>query len=171
MFDYWDYMVAWEGIHTGCLTRSNVMDMTAAEVLWKKPPGIRYPTVGGYIRALERTGAWPLDDTWTKEAANTILDRLDDFEDDRKASSCPSCSHDCTQGVESTVDMVRKYLDGLCLGCVRDSGKSVRKKATNVWDVMEGHRDMVYHATLVLFQLRGKSVEQRKADTVLGSIE
>lgn len=113
------------------------------------PCPCRLSTVGGYVRALEQTAAWPLDDTWTKETANTILARLDDFGFGRKVTGCSDCNQDFQGGVRSAVKVVRRYFDGLCLDCMRenemiDKMKTRNKIRINVWDALEksyGHRE------------------------------
>lgn len=85
------------------------------------PCPCRLATVGGYVRALEQTEAWPLDDTWTKESTNTILARLEDFGYNRKATDCGECDQDFGGGVATTVRMVRDYFDGLCLDCMQET--------------------------------------------------
>lgn len=75
-------------------------------------------TAGRYFSELVRTGAYPLEDTFGKCSARSILTRLDGFSMGPLRGECDSCDIDWEDVVDRAVRRTKRYFDGLCLDCM-----------------------------------------------------
>jgi hypothetical protein len=75
-----------------------------------------------FNRALYKTGAWPLEDTWLRESPVVVLRELDRFEyiNNEKCNTdhCTWCTRDFSKIVLVAKTEVLRHFDGLCIDCL-----------------------------------------------------
>ncbi|QDS75098.1 hypothetical protein FKW77_007093 [Venturia effusa] len=91
------------------------------------PCTCRADTVSGYERALQRTQAYPLEETWHKNCADDILSRLKDFGYTVPSGACGNCTQNYTREIAHAISGVRTYFDGLCLDCMNASKRKTSR--------------------------------------------
>lgn len=91
-------------------------------------------TVFYYLCELRRVDIWPMEEISTRESINTMLEWLNDFDEEKMRSKisssafgskalCYRCNRSWKQIVDAAIKKVKKYFAGLCLDCM---GKSKR---------------------------------------------
>lgn len=91
----------------------------------------RKATEFDYLDKLIVREVFPIDDYTGKNSINTLLNRLHGFSYVPAASSCHYCNPGWTDLVDTAVETVRGYSQGLCLDCMDRS--RVRDDDAEYW--------------------------------------
>lgn len=75
-------------------------------------------TLFNYEKALYTIKVWPLERIAQNTAMKEILERLNGFKFEPKASACAICRSDYQRTVALAQSRTRDYFDGLCLDCM-----------------------------------------------------
>lgn len=81
---------------------------------------------------LKKCKIWPMEIRFQKASINELLSRLGDFEIELK-DTCSKCRKSYKRLVELAVSNVKYLLQGLCLDCVRDSGRWAGSEDRDYW--------------------------------------
>jgi hypothetical protein len=99
-----------------------------------------------YLRELIQIGVWPTHEALTRNSISSLLERLTKF--DRTHGNTCTCNYEEIQTVNETIRIVGRYLQGLCVDCMRkDETLRQRETEPDRYDDNYGHfgiSDSVY---------------------------
>lgn len=93
-------------------------------------------TVFQYLKALVKTGGYPIDQQGRK-SVNQVCQDLETFDkhfNQPESPDCANCGRDWDSVVENAIREVKKHFDGLCLDCMDHSQPKFLDEHMDYWD-------------------------------------